>query len=138
MYKKQLTYSDLNNEQVTEELYFNLSKRDALSLLAKYTDGTLDEKNLNDKFEKLTKSKNVFKMVEFIEDFILSAYGEKSEDNRYFIKNKEVRNKFENSVAYAELFEQLFTNENELMNFIKGVMPSFQEQKTESTAFVVS
>lgn len=139
MYKKELTYKDLDGQEVKQDLYFNLSKRDAIKLLGRYTKGSLDEKDLQSTLDNLVKSKNVVDMVEFIEDFILSSYGEKSEDNLYFIKNKEVRDKFENSVAYAELFELLFTNNDELTNFIKGVFPSFKEQDSpRSTAFVVS
>lgn len=133
MYKKTLTYTNLNGEQATESLYFNLSKRDALKIFGKYSNGTLDEKTLQLYLDKLKDSKDVVKMVSFIEDVILSAYGEKSEDGKYFMKDNVIRTRFENSVAYAEVFEELFTNPKELNEFIKGIFPNFSNKASEST-----
>lgn len=139
MYKKTLTYTNLNGEQVTEKLYFNLSKRDALKIFGKYSNGTLDKDSLQVYLDKLKDSKDVVKMISFIEDVILSAYGEKSEDGKYFMKDNVIRTRFENSVAYAELFEELFTNPNELNEFVKGIFPSFSnEASATTTASVVS
>lgn len=139
MYKKTITYMNLNNEEVTETLHFNLSKNDAIKLIGKYTAGSLDEEKINEYIDRLLKSNNTVKMIEFIEDFILSSYGEKSEDGNYFVKNKMVREKFENSIAYAELFEELFTNNKQLNNFIKNVVPNFSSKKDKpATASVVN
>lgn len=139
MYKKTLTYTNLNGEQVTESLYFNLSKRDALKIFGKYSNGTLDGKALQLYLDKLKGSKDVAKMVSFIEDVILSAYGEKSEDGKYFMKDNVIRTRFENSVAYAEVFEELFTSPKELNEFIKGIFPNFSNKASEpTTASVVS
>lgn len=133
MYKKTVAYTNLNGEQVTESLYFNLSKRDALKVFGKYTNGTLDEKTLQLYLDKLKDSKDVVKMISFIEDVILSAYGEKSEDGKYFMKDNVIRTRFENSVAYAEVFEELFTNPKELNEFIKGIFPNFSNKASGST-----
>lgn len=139
MYRKTMTYTDLNGEKVTDELYFNISKKDAVHLMGRYTNGTLDEKDLSKMLDNLVKSNNTIKMVDFIEDIILSSYGEKSEDGRYFIKNKITREKFENSVAYAELFEELFTNQEELNKFVSCILPDFNSEPTgKTTASVVS
>ena len=116
MIKKIIKYTDYNGQQRKETAYFNLNKLEILKLTAKLG------MNIDDYTKKLAESEDMPKMLQFIEDIILMSYGEKSEDGRTFEKSKEKTAKFENSNAFAELFEQLLTNPQQTEQFASGIV----------------
>ena len=124
MIKKTLTYTDFNGETVTEDLWFNLSDTERIRLNARYISGGYTD--LNEYLQSLIAKKDTAKMVALVEDVILSAYGQRS-DATHFYKTKQIREDFENSIAYAEMFELLFTNSDEMKKFTAGVMQKQQE-----------
>lgn len=136
MYRKEFTYTNLNGEEKTVQLLFNLSLKEARSFIAKYTDGKIEEKEINKAFTKLIDSKDYEKMLELIEDLMLCSYGEKSEDGEHFIKNDDIRKNFSESYTFAEFFEALVMDNVELTNFIQHVIPSKKDK--EVTASVVN
>lgn len=142
MFKKTLTYVDWNGEKITEDLYFNLNTVDQTRLLAKYSPSGVksngEEYTMSDYCAQLLKAQDKPGIIQVIEDIILSSYGVKSVDGRKFDKSKEVRESFEYSVAYAELFELLMTNQNEMNNFVDNIFQKKPEPKSSATAVVVS
>jgi hypothetical protein len=118
MLKRQITYTDFNDEEITETFYFNISKPELIELEVEYAGGfsalinriieTTDPKRLIDEFKRL----------------ILLAYGVKSDDGKKFIKNDELRAEFENHAAYQQLFTEMATVEGAAEQFFKGVLPS--------------
>ena len=136
MYRKEFTYTNLNGEEKTVQLLFNLSLKEARSFIAKYTDGKIEEKEINKAFTKLIDSKDYEKMLELIEDLMLCSYGEKSEDGEHFIKNDDIRKNLSESYTFAEFFEALVMDNVELTNFIQHVIPSKKDK--EATASVVN
>lgn len=136
MYRKEFTYTNLNGEEKTVQLLFNLSLKEARSFIAKYTGGKIEEKEINKAFTKLIDSKDYEKMLELIEDLMLCSYGEKSEDGEHFIKNDDIRKNFSESYTFAEFFESLVMDNDELTNFIQHVIPSKKDKKV--TASVIN
>ena len=142
MLKKVLTYTNLDGEQTTDTLYFNLTKRDFLKFVSKYTDFT--GVNLNDDnaiadacrqyVDKIVQNKDLNKIIEFLEDLLLSSYGEKSEDGKHFNKSAKVREDFSNSVAYAEIFGDLVTDGDAMTKFLEKVIDVSQATPAMSTA----
>lgn len=63
-------------------------------------------------------------MLELIEDLMLCSYGEKSEDGEHFIKNDDIRKNFSESYTFAEFFEAIVMDNDELTKFIQHVIPS--------------
>lgn len=124
MFVKEITYKDFNGQELTERFYFHYSTPEATRMMAKYGG------NIEEYAKKLVENNNANDMIAFIEDIILSAYGKKSSDGKSFIKRPEFREAFEYSNAYAELFEELLTNEESLQDFASQF--SNQEVKTIS------
>lgn len=140
MYKKTINYKDIDGNDVTKTCYFNLTYPEAIKILGKYTNRSLDTEIMSEEVKKLVAKKDALSMIEIIEDFILSSYGERTltDDGSMFIKSKEIRTKFENSFEYAELFEELFTDKNALATFINSVIPIKKNVSTqESTVSVI-
>ena len=138
MYRKTLKYTDLFGNDLEETLYFNLTMPEAIEIYGQYTNGTLENSNFDELVNDMKNRKDVKGMIDLIQNVILSSYGERSEDGRYFNKSKEIKEKFSNSVAYAELFELLFTDPEEMKRFSKGIISASKKSKVETTASVVS
>lgn len=117
MYKKTIAYTDYFGEEREETFYFHFSEAE-LSKMELSRNGGISRF-----VEKIIQTKDNPKLVDMFEDFILSAYGEKSEDGRRFIKNDELSTAFKQTPAYSILFMQLITDEDELARFIKEVVP---------------
>ena len=116
MLKKKVTYLDFNDQEVTEEFYFNLTTPEVTRIIAKIGS------DIDDYAEKLAKEEDYEGIIDFTETLILTSYGVKSEDGKRFVKSKEARENFEYSAAYAELFEQLMTDPEQSKAFGQGLM----------------
>lgn len=116
MLKKTVTYEDFNGNEVTEDLYFHLNSIEVTRLTAKFGG------DLEGAINRLVARRNLEEMMEFMEQMILLSYGVKSDDGRSFIKSKEVKEAFEYSQAYAELFETLILNPEEAKKFGEGIV----------------
>lgn len=111
MYKKSINYTGFDGNEETLVAYFNINQMEATRLNAKY-DGDIT------KFiEQVVESKDLTRMLDFIEDMILSAYGERSEDGLRFVKNAEVRENFSQTLAYEALFGELLMNPDAVAEF---------------------
>ena len=127
MIKKTMTYVDFNGETVVEDLYFNLNALEYTRLTAR-NGGDLDKR-----IAELVEKDDTEGIIALMEDLLLSSYGVKSEDGRRFVKTKQVREDFEYSQAYAELFVILLTNPEETKKFGQGIASSAQAQQSVPT-----
>lgn len=125
MYKKTIKYEDFNGVVRNEDFYFYLSKTQLTKLNSRIEGG------IQDKFERIVNKLDVKQLVETVEDLILSAYGEKSEDGKRFIQTPEVRQAFEQTNAYDQLFMELINSPDGLADFIKKVLPQDLQIKIE-------
>lgn len=120
MFKKSVKYVDFDGNEVTEELYFNLNVVEQTKFEAKYIGGSIE--TLEQYLNKLLKEQIPKNIIDFICDLIESSYGVKNSDNKTFTKNKKIREDFENSLAYAELFEEILMDPVKLEAFVKGIL----------------
>ena len=74
--------------------------------------------------------------MEFFENFLKSAYGEKSDDGRRFMKSEEISRAFMETPAYEVLFEKLVTDSTAAAEFVNKVMRA-DALKQSSTPTVV-
>lgn len=125
MYKKDIEYTNIfTGEEVTKALYFNLSAVDIARLNAYY--GVDD---ISTFLKDVADSANPSTIIPVMENLILSSYGEPTEDGDGFVKTKEVREKFENSLAYADFFETILLNPEEMTDFVTHVIsPNIAER----------
>ena len=126
MLKKTITYEDFNGTERTEDFYFNLSKSE-LTEMQLTTDG-----GLNEKLQKIVKAKSQAEIINKFKEIILAAYGEKSDDGKYFIKKKngvKLAEQFEQSPAYDKLYMELATDAEVAEAFVNGTIPQDLIQK---------
>lgn len=117
MLKKNIKYVDYDGNDRAEDFYFNLNKAEIVELELGTTGG------LTKTLDKIVQEKDNKRIVEYFKAIILKAYGEKSADGRRFIKNQELRDSFEQTEAYAELFMELSSNAKAAAEFISGIVP---------------
>lgn len=125
MIKKEIKYTNFNNEEKTKTCYFNLSE-------AELAEMSVDE-SFVEKLQKLTAKPNDGStdneaILKVYKDLILKSYGEKSEDGESFIKEDEngrpLSYIFKQSAAFTALFMELTTNIDMAIEFTKGVLPA--------------
>ena len=120
MITKNITFEDLEGNQITQPFYFNVSKAELIKLQTKEKNG------LDGKLRQIANNQDVNGLITTINEFIEMSYGEKSEDGIAFIKQKNgvrlVEN-FMNTDAYSKLFEELVSDPDKLMEFIIGILP---------------
>ena len=117
MLKKNIKYVDYDGNDRAEDFYFNLNKAEIVELELGTTGG------LTKTLEKIVQEKDNKRIVEYFKAIILKAYGEKSADGRRFIKSQELRDSFEQTEAYSELFMELSSNAKVAADFISGIVP---------------
>lgn len=117
MLKKNIKYVDYDGNERAEDFYFNLNKAEVIELQL----GTVG--GLTKTLEKIVQEKDASRIIEYFKTLILKAYGEKSADGRRFIKSQELRDAFEQTEAYSELFIELASDAKMAAEFINGVLP---------------
>lgn len=121
MIKKTITYVDFDGNERKEDFYFHLTQ-------AEVADWELSiEGGLSKSILNIIKSKDVRKIIPIYKELMIKSYGVKSPDGRRFIKNDDVRNDFIQTQAFSDLYMKLATDAEEGSNFIKGIMPAFDE-----------
>lgn len=126
MFKKTIEYTDFNGEKRKEDFFFNLTKAELLEMQLSTEGG------LKDMLEEIVKTKDTPKLVKMFKRIIMLSYGEKTPDGKHFMKNDEIRQKFECSEAYSELFMELATNSDAAAEFVNALLPEgFQASKDE-------
>lgn len=121
MLTKKITYTNYNDVEVTETLYFNLTKSEILSMQVE-TEGGLQEKLI-----RIAESKNPAQILKVFKDIIMLSYGEKSDDGKYLRKgeNYELAKSFMETPAYDVLVMDILGDETgeKFKDFILHIVP---------------
>lgn len=118
MLKKKITYTNFNDQTVTEDLYFNLSASELIEMEVGVEEG------FGEYLERIVKEVDKQKLFGEFKRLILMAYGKKSADGERFEKSDDIRKAFEQSAAYDAVFLDLVTGGADTMgDFINGVIP---------------
>jgi len=122
MLKRPITYTDFDDNEVTETFYFNLMKSEIVKLELGH-DGGLDGW-----IKKVSKTQDNEAIYEEFKRIVLLSYGEKSEDGKRFIKSPEAREAFSQTAAFDSLLIEMMSNQDVLVTFVKGIMPKDMQE----------
>ena len=125
MYKITETYTDYDDNQRTEDFYFNYSEAELTDLQFSVAGG------LAGMIDKIIKTNDMPKLVELFRELIQKAYGEKSNDGRRFIKSPELTKEFTETVAYSQIYMRLATDSKAAQEFINKVVPKSMKDKMQ-------
>lgn len=118
MLKKTVLYTDYNENEREEDLYFNLSKAEIMEMELSISGG------LAEMIQNVVKAQDGPSIMKIFKDIILKSYGEKSPDGKRFIKSDELSTAFSQTEAYSVLFMELVTDANAAAEFINGIIPA--------------
>ena len=125
MYKITETYTDYDDNQRTEDFYFNYSEAELTDLQFSVSGG------LAGMIDKIIKTNDMPKLVELFRELIQKAYGEKSNDGRRFMKSPELTKEFTETVAYSQIYMRLATDSKAAQEFINKVVPKNMQDKMQ-------
>ena len=123
MLKKTIKYTDYDDNERTEDFYFNLSKAEVAEM------EMTSEGGFAKMLHKIVNTNDSKRLIEIFKDLILKSYGEKSLDGKRFIKNQELRDSFAQTEAYTELFMELASNAQLAAEFVNGIIPASLKDK---------
>jgi len=141
MLKYQISYTDFNGTDHTDDLWFHISKTNVLMAkddvyntivnLGKqlqqkvaFIQQIQAEDNDKDDFSsnKILVAGTVRELAKLLDSVIDLAYGIRTEDGLRFIKNAKVLEDFKQTLAYDALIDKLLSNPNEMVSFIEKLM----------------
>ena len=120
MFKHDVTYTDFDGNERTETVYFYLSGPEMVDLQMSYPGG------FGEYLQSVSNSQNGLEAWKALDKIVRVAYGEKSPDGRFFVKERDghkLVDDFVQSPLYEELMVQLMTSKELVESFTKGVMP---------------
>lgn len=118
MLKKNVTYTDFNGIERTEDFYFHFYEHELAEMELSKTGG------LSTAIQKAVAAKDQTAIIGIFKDIVLKAYGEKSEDGKRFVKSNEITTAFTQCPAYSIIFMELATNDEAAAEFVNNVIPN--------------
>ncbi len=118
MLKKTITYKDLDDNDITEDFYFNLNKAE-LAKMELYRAGGMQAY-----LQGIIDSDDGEQIIGAFENILEMSYGVRSDDGKTFMKSPEIFQQFKHTDAYAELFMELVTDAKASAEFITGLVPA--------------
>lgn len=125
MLRRIFTYTNFNNEEVTEECFFNLTKSEILDMEMSTYGG------MAARLQRIVDAKDSPSLMKEFKDLIFKAYGVKSPDGRRFIKSAELSEEFSQTPAYDQLFMELVSDDGASAAFINGIIPQDLQDNPE-------
>lgn len=129
MYKKMIKYTDYNGVEREEPFYFNLNKAEIAEMQLTAEGG------LSEYINRIVATDDRPKLIEIFKELILKSYGVKSDDGKRFIKRENgryLRDDFEQTEAYSELFMLLATDSDAAAEFVNGLTPQDVQASADS------
>lgn len=118
MLKKTITYTDYNGIERTEDFYFNISKAEVAEMELGTAGGYVEM------LKRIVAAQDSPSLVKIFKEFLLKAYGVKSDDGKRFIKSDELSTAFSQTEAYVNLYMELATDADAASVFMNGVFPT--------------
>lgn len=127
MLRKTITFKDLDGNDVSEDFYFNLNKAEVAEMELSKKGG------FSEYLKSIIAEGDGGTIIRVFKEIITSSVGKRSEDNRRFIKSKEITDEFLQSEAYSEMFFSLVTDANEGAAFVRAIMPVEVLEKVDAS-----
>ena len=123
MIKKTLKYKNYNNEEVTDDFYFDISESELIMM------NWSERGGLDKYYERIVKEEDNREILKAFQELIDISYGKRSLDGKNFEKTPEHLLKFKSSGAYNALLLEFFTQDSDGDNsfasqFANGLLPA--------------
>lgn len=116
MYTEKLTFTNFNDEEVTETFHFNFTKSELMTMEYSEYGGMINT------LEEIINTKDKQQLIKIFKRVLRDSYGKKTPDGR-FEKSKELSDAFEQTAAYDILFMRFASDDVAAADFINKVFP---------------
>lgn len=138
MFKKTMTFDDLEGNEVQQTFYFNYNKKEIAELIefgrvlrfparpgVNYLplEQQMDKLTTDTDTSGLSNQENNEQAYEIFQNLLLDAYGRKGDDNVSFDKSPELRHYWSTHVAFPELVFEFLDNPRLAADFIEKCLP---------------
>lgn len=121
MYEIKMKTTDFKGVEREETYRFNLTKAELVDMQFS-TGGTF-----TNHVEEIIGAKDQVTLIKLFKELLLKAYGEVSDDGRYFLKQdkdgRPLSRMFEQTQAYSDLYMKLATDDNAAAEFVNNIIP---------------
>lgn len=122
MLKKDITYTNVDGQQVTETFYFNMTKAELMKLELKYDDSGEGE-GMSALLQRIMKPGASGKeIIDAFDNILRQSYGIRTPDGK-FVKPPTEFEAFLATEAYSELLFELATDAKKASDFVEAIMP---------------
>lgn len=133
MFEREFTFEGFDGKTYKDTWGFYLSKADLLEIQL----GTFV--GLDQLMKRLIETKNGKEIMGIVKEIIMKSVGHTSPDGRKFLRNEELREEFRQTDAYSQLFTELVTDPEKVLDFIFGAVPKdigdkMREERAKETA----
>lgn len=132
MYKKTIKYVDYNENERSEDHYFNLNETELTKLELSVNGG------FKERLERLIQQQNIPEVVKEMEAIVELAYGVKSADGKTIDKDRKHWLSFVQSEAYNVFFQEVMFNAENAAKFINAIVPAHISKKPKAESPVES
>lgn len=132
MLTKTITYENFNGESVTKTLFLHIK---ATTLARMELGHESNGHTFPELLQKLIDETEYEQLYDVVEELVIMAYGEKSEDGESFVQTDEMREKFKNSAVFeAVMTEILMDGSENAIDFIRALVPKSLLDKANTIA----
>jgi hypothetical protein len=119
MIKETVTYTDFDNNEVTEELYFHISTSELIDWYAQ------EGEDFPEQLKKLAESGNAPVIINTFKEIMAKGYGARVEGNstRFFKDDRQTK-EFISSPAFDQLLFDLMSDPKRAEKFFNGMFPA--------------
>lgn len=128
MINEKITYTDFFDVERTEEFFFHMSDHEIAKFISTEGGYTIDKL-----MDRLVRDRNVKGLLKVIEELLDRSYGIPSPDGRRFEKSEQILQEFKQTEAYSQFYMDLISEENKVIDFIRGIMSKKTLQKLNET-----
>lgn len=123
MLKQSVSYEDFDENQVTETLYFNLTKTELADNLDLEDELKEIQKDFTGQGNRTLEKHEIRRVLELVKTFMRLSYGVRSEDGKRFIKTDQIWEEFTQTAAYDAFLFSLFQEPEKAFAFMIGILP---------------
>lgn len=122
MLKQTITYTDFDDNETQETLYFNLTKTELADNLHIQDEIEAIQKIFEGERRELT-TEDIQRVINLVKTLMRLSYGIRSEDGKRFIKSEQLWTEFTQTAAYDEFLYSLFEQQEKAIVFMSGILP---------------
>lgn len=133
MLKQTVAYTDFDDNETVETLYFNLTKTELTDNLHLTTELERIQKMTEGDKRKLDNSE-VTSIINLVKTFMRLSYGIRSQDGKRFMKSDEQWREFTETAAYDAFLFGLFEEPQRALDFMSGILPKDLRERARAAA----